>query len=429
VYKDKNKTNNHEIIILQCHVDMVCECEKGFTHDFLNDGLDLYVDGDFIKARGTTLGADNGIGLAMILAILDEKDISHPNLEAVFTTQEETTMMGASSFDTSKLKGHKMISTDGMSQDELWLGCASGTVFEYKLKKNKLGDVKNYKLFELSLTGATGGHSGMDINKNRINVIKEIVNVLKSISKEHEILISNLECGAKPNVIPLSAKVTLGIKESDFYKVKNKLTKKCEEIKKLEFDDSKNIEFYLEEKFYTDDLLSLSMTNGILDLVYNIPNGVFAKDMYGNALVSLNIGELKCNDEYIEIRFSIRSNKKEISSRLIDKVNSVKKDIENKMQHEIKETVSELLGYESKLTSKFVNDCIEIYKNEFNKKPRLIDVHVGLEVGILANSISNFEFVTIAPNIYDAHSLKERLSISSTISVYAYLKQILEHAN
>jgi len=180
---------NEETIILQCHTDMVCEKVEGSMHNFEVDGIETYIDGDFIKAKGTTLGADDGIGVAIILAILEEA-IEHPRIEAIFTTEEETTMNGAKNIDTKNLKGHKMICLDNMSEEELWTGCASHNVIEYKIKGLTKQDVSNeYDFIQIKLGGLLGGHSGIDIDKQRGNSIKIMIEIIKDLEKETNILI------------------------------------------------------------------------------------------------------------------------------------------------------------------------------------------------------------------------------------------------
>ena len=183
IFKDSTKWNKtDEGIMLQCHLDMVCEKEENSNHDFEKEGLEVYIEGDYIKAKDTTLGADNGIGVAIILAILNSNKIKHPKIEAIFTVQEETTMEGAKQIDVSMLKSKKMICLDNMNEKELWIGCAGAKIFEYEIECNRQKNSKDYILIKIEINGFRGGHSGKDISKNRGNPIKEMGNLLYDLS-------------------------------------------------------------------------------------------------------------------------------------------------------------------------------------------------------------------------------------------------------
>ena len=187
VIKEANKSSSQESIILQCHLDMVCEKDENSNHNFETDSLDLYIDDDYIRARGTSLGADNGIGIAIILSILSSKEICHPRIEAIFTVQEETTMMGAKQIDLNVLKGNKMICLDNMSEDELLVGCAGAKIFDFEIDGEIVEkNVTEYKLIKIVMNGFRGGHSGKDIAKGRGNPIKEMICFLEDIFSKYD---------------------------------------------------------------------------------------------------------------------------------------------------------------------------------------------------------------------------------------------------
>lgn len=412
-----------ETIILQSHTDMICEKIEGCTHDFEKDGIDVYIDGDYLKARGTTLGADNGIGVAITLAILDDRIIRHPRIEAIFTTEEETTMNGVKNIDTQNIKGSKMICLDNMSEEELWIGSASHTVIKHKLKGLMKQNIDNeYSVIGLTLSGLLGGHSGIDIDKNRGNSIKMMVGIIRSIQNEMNILIKSINAKGKENVIPRECTCEIAIKKEDLIKFKQKMEIIRREIKSSQLENAENIEltYIIAENKELDETFDSKSTKQIIDIINDIPNGVYHKAENGKTLVSLNIGIIETDNSDIKIVFSIRSNRELIKDELKNKIEQIK------YNYNIEETISCLLGYEHKIETEFIKKCKEIYISNFNREPKLVDMHVGLEAGFFNAKIPNLDFIAIAPNIYNAHSPQEKCSISSIERVYKYLLDILE---
>ena len=416
----KSKKSN-ESVILQCHLDMVCEKEENSNHDFKKDGLDIYIDGDFIKARETTLGADNGIGIAIILAILNSNEINHPKIEAIFTVQEETTMEGAKKIDVSMLKSKKMICLDNMNEEELWIGCAGAKIFEYEIEGTKQKNSKSYTLIKLGISGFLGGHSGKDISKNRGNPIKEMGNLLDTLSKKYNIYLKNIYGGGKVNVIPRECYSEIFIKYDDLNKIKQEIINYNKLLKKKSINKNGNISVNMIKLEQIDNnSFNLNTTKKVIKVIKDIKNGVYYKDKYGNPLVSLNIGKIENIENKIKISFSIRTNRSEVEQKLEEELNNIVK------KYKMQERKSELSGYEHKERSKFIDTCKTIYKQYFKKKPRVLDMHICLEAGFFANKIQNLDFIAIAPNIYDAHSPKERCSVSSLKKIYNYLILILK---
>ena len=423
IFKDAQNSNCTESIILQSHLDMVCEKEITSKHNFEKDGLDIYIDGDYLKARGTTLGADNGIGVAIILAILDSKEITHPPIEAIFTVAEETTMLGAQKINTSMLKGNKMICLDNMNEKELWTGCASAKIIEYEANCQETNIKEGYKLITIGLDGFKGGHSGKDINKPRGNPIIEMGMILKELQKNNEIYIKNLYSRGKVNVIPRECYCDLYIEEDKLNNVKETLTKYKEELSKR-ITDTEDLHISINELDYTvkdKTCANLTTTQNIIKIINTFPNGVYYTDQYNNPLVSLNVGVIEIKPKKIYIGFSIRSNRKEIENKLLQEL---KTNIED--QFKMDRSEKELSGYEHLKPSEFINKCVDIYKEQFNTEPRVIDMHICLEAGFFAQKIPELDFIAIAPDILDAHSPNERCSISSLERVYNYIILILK---
>ena len=422
IFKEATKCNkSNESIMLQCHLDMVCEKEEKSEHDFEKEGIDVYIEGDYIKAKDTTLGADNGIGIAIILAILNSNNIAHPKIEAIFTVQEETTMEGAKHIDVSMLKSKKMICLDSMNEEELWIGCAGAKILEYDIEGNKRKNDKDYALMKIELNGFRGGHSGKDISKNRGNPIKEMVNLLDSIPKKYNIYLKNIYGGRTVNVIPRECYTEIYIKKDDFAKIKKELLNYSKLLKEKSINDDEDINISIKEIEKIDSYsYDSNTTRKIIDIIKEIKDGVYDKDKYGNPLVSLNVGKIENFDNTVKIFFLIRTNKNEIVQKLEKELD----DIVNK--YKIQERKRELSGYEHKEKSMFIDTCQKIYRQYLRIDPKIINMHICLEAGFFSNKITGLDFIAISPNIYDAHSPKERCSISSLKKIYNYILLILK---
>ena len=422
IFKDSTKSNkSNESIMLQCHLDMVCEKEENSNHNFEKEGLDIYIEGDYIKAKDTTLGADNGIGIAIILAILSSNKINHPKIEAIFTVQEETTMEGAKQIDVSMLESKKMICLDNMNEEELWIGCAGAKIFEYEIECNRQKNSRDYTLIKIEMTGFRGGHSGKDISKNRGNPIKEMGNLLYNLSKKYNIYIKNIYGGRKVNVIPRECYSEIYIKNSDFDKINQEIINYNNLLKKKIINDNENINVNVKEIEKIDNYsYDSNTTSKVINIIKDIKNGVYYKDTNENPLVSLNIGKIESFDDKIKISFSIRTNRSEVVQKLEKELECIVS------KYKIQEGKSELSGYEHKERSTFIDTCKVIYRQCFKKDPKVIDMHICLEAGFFASKIPELDFIAIAPNIYDAHSPKERCSISSLKRIYNYIILILE---
>ena len=421
IFKDPTKWNNsEESIMLQCHLDMVCEKEENSNHDFEKEGLEVYTEGDYIKAKNTTLGADNGIGIAIILAILNSNKINHPKIEAIFTVEEETTMEGAKQIDVSMLESKKMICLDNMNEKELWIGCAGAKIFEYEIECNRQKNSKDYVLIKVEISGFRGGHSGKDISKNRGNPIKEMGNLLDDLSKKYNLYLKNIYGGRKVNVIPRECYSEIYIKNADFVKINQEIVNYNRLLKKKSINDNEDIRVNVRKIEQIDNYsYDASITSKVINIIKDIKDGVYCKDKYENPLVSLNIGKIESFSDKVKISFSIRSNRNEMVKKLEKELG----DIVSK--YKIQERKSELSGYEHKERSIFVDTCKAIYRKYFVMNPKVIDMHICLEAGFFANKIPKLDFIAIAPNIYDAHSPKERCSISSLKKVYNYIILIL----
>ncbi len=409
-----------EPVILQGHLDMVCQKEPDVNIDFERDGLDIYVDGDFIKARGTTLGADNGIAVAMILAILESDDISHPPIEAVFTTDEEMGMIGAGKLKSGVLKGKKLINIDSEEQDSLTVSCAGGSDFRMIIPVNRVNT--NATRVSISITGLKGGHSGVEINSGRINaniLAGRLIDYAKSVS---EFDIISINGGTKGNAIPSSCEIELAVYDTD--KFTTAITEYIVDLKK-EYQDRDDGEFDIEVKACgegTFEVLEKELRDKLIFMLLIAPNGVQEMSDKINGLVetSLNLGILKTERDKITMLFTLRSNKKTALEFLEKKLETFSS---------IVECTVETSGHYPPWEFNSSSELQKLYKNVFKEisgyEPSVEAIHAGLECGIFSSLIPDLDAISIGPLMYDIHTTEERLSISSVKMMYEVILKVL----
>jgi dipeptidase D len=408
IYKEATKGyENKEVLGLQSHTDMICEKVDGLDHNFLKDPLNIYIDGDYIKAKGTTLGADNGVGVSYMLAILSSKDILTPKLECIFTTQEETTMNGARKIDESKISAKKIISFDNFSEEEMWISSSNCKEWNM-LIENEYITIDNYNTYELSLQGFKGGHSGLDIDDiTRVNPIKLAIEIINNISCE--LYINKINGGSRVNIIPRDCNIQFSTKEN--------ITEG--NIKYLE-DKYEGTSVYIKKVLNNKKIIK--NTKEIIQTINKFNNGVINKDKDGNVVLSSNLGVIETNLNECIIGYSIRINDKKLGEDFVPKIYNIFK--ENKFK--IKD-YDEMIGYESKEDSKLVKYCSDEYYKVFNKNIKKVKVQACLECGFFASKIDNLEYISIAPNIYNAHSPSECFSISSAKRMWYYIQEFLNN--
>jgi len=411
IYKDASMGyEDKETIALQSHTDMICEKTPESSHNFLTDSLDLYIDGDFVKARGTSLGADNGVGVSYMLSILDSDEIKTPKLECIFTVQEETTMAGAEFIDGAKISSNKVISFDNFSEDEMWISSATSNEWLLKIDTEYIEISNDYNTYELAFENFKGGHSGFDIgDENRINPIKLGVELLKDL----DIYINEIKGGSRVNIIPRDFRIVFSTKADV-----SGLNKKVKELnKEILFGD-----IGLKVLKFNKRCFSKESTLRIINFIKDYRNGALNKDKYGNVVLSSNMGVISVIESEVLIICSLRTNDlalgKELNSEIQDSI--YENDIEIKKYEEF-------IGYFAKEDSELINKCSRIYKEMFNKDINRIKVQACLECGSFDKKISNLEYVSIGPNIYNAHSPDEMFSISSADKMFNYILNVLEN--
>ena len=407
-------------VILQGHVDMVCEKEAGCAKDMDKEGLDLFVDGDLVGAKGTTLGGDDGIAVAMALAALEDTTVQHPRLEVVLTTDEEIGMLGAAVLDVTPLQGRTMLNIDSEEEGIFTVGCAGGSsVFCHLplIREEFAGET-----LAVRVSGLVGGHSGVEINKGRANADVLLGRLLRAMSAATELRLVSAEGGSKDNAIPTAAAAVVTVADGSAAR-KAAETLAAEMKKEYRIADPG-----LTVAVETVETKSLPMdevtTGKALCMLTCLPNGVQAMSMDVPGLVetSLNLGVAELDDSEAILRFSLRSS-----------VPSAKELLSCKLQ-----TLTELLGG----TVRFHGDypawtyaresalrdrCVAMYEAQYGAKPQIVAIHAGLECGILSGKIDGLDCISFGPNLLHVHTPNERADIASVARVWEYLKAILAY--
>lgn len=421
IYKPAYKGyENADSIILQGHTDMVCQKIADSDFDFLKDSLKVYTDGDFIKAEGTTLGADNGIAVAMVLAILEDYNIPHPEIQAVFTSDEEIGMLGADALDMTCLTAKKMINLDSEEDGIVTVSCAGGSDFNLKIpfEREKLD---GYEVTVI-LTDLLGGHSGVDINKNRYNADILAGRILYKLSKEFDFSIISLNGGDKANAITNRCEIKLCVDDADAFltaadryiaEIKEEI-KSAEPNFKYELIKGEKTEFLVFEKSANDKLiLALNcVMNGILNMSADIENLVET---------SLNLGILKTEENCVSMQFALRSNKKSALFALSDKLECFAKGI-----NATYETGGFYPPWEYHADSPLRETYLATFKEVFGEEAKAEAIHAGLECAVFASKIKDIDCIAIGPSLYDVHTVNERASITSIDRTFKLLLEILK---
>lgn len=413
-----------EPIIIQGHMDMVCEKEKGVDIDFEKDGLKLYIDGDFLKAEGTTLGGDDGIAVAYALALLDSQEIAHPKLEVVITVDEEIGMLGAEAIDLSMLTGHTMLNIDSDVEGSFLTGCAGGMAVNVTLPIKRV--MQSGEKVALTITGLEGGHSGSEIDKEHGNANILMGRLLRALFEETPFGIISLAGGLKDNAIPRECVTELLVPQENVNLVKEIADKLDIELKKefMTADPSVCIEFEdLGKK--EESILDFGSVSRLIFYLRSVPNGVqhMSQVMHGMVETSLNLGIMELKEDALHTVTSIRSSVGTRKADLLDRVTAIVELLGGEAEVE-----GDYPAWEYKQDSSLRPQIAKVYKQLYGKDPVFETIHAGLECGLLSEKIKNLDCVSFGPDNFDIHTPKERLSISSTGRVWDFIVEFLRQA-
>lgn len=420
IYKNGSKGyENSKPVILQGHLDMVCQKTEDSNINFETDGLEIYVDGDFIKAKGSTLGADNGIAVAMIMSILADNNLAHPPIEAVFTTDEEIGMIGASQLNTSLLKSKKMINLDAEEGNILTVSCAGGSDFKFILPLT-FNTFKGTKI-TIQLKGLLGGHSGVEIDKGRVNANILMGRILNYLKNKIDFQLISINGGTKSNAITNYNTVELVCENPTKFK---ELAETYFNIVKSEIS-AREPNCVLEIKTENNDSFTVFNTEIKDKLIYmliTLPNGIIdmSKEIEGLVETSLNLGILKTEEKDVIFHFALRSNKVTALNNLEERLCSIAKY--NGCDFT---TGGTYLPWEFNSNSDLQKLYIATFKEKFKKVPTVAAIHAGLECAVFSSQIEDLDCIAIGPDMFGVHTTEEKLSISSTNDIFELLCEIL----
>ena len=419
-------------LILQGHMDMVWEKNKDTEFDFSTQGIELVIDGDFLKANGTTLGADNGIAIAYALAILDSDDIKHPALEVVITTDEEDGMSGVANLDFDEFDGKTLINLDTEEYGEVYVSSAGGTRTETKFifETKKIGN--GYTPISIEVKGLSGGHSGAEIHKNLGNSIKILSEVLYHLSKRYEMSLIHIDGGGKVNAIPREAVAEIAVKlDGDSIDELKKLAGLAFENILKDFKVSDKSPILAIEKIEEKNLgISLGDTLNIINFLHEVPNGVLemSKHIEGLVETSINIGFISTEIVDGNVKIRIKSLARSMANNPLNKLVEEVTDLTRKHDANIKIAASNP-SWEYKEDSKIRELIAKSFKEITGNDPVIKAIHAGLECGVFTQNIKGADVVSIGPNIYGAHTPEERMDIKSVGETWEWLLKILENYN
>ena len=410
---------NHEPVIIQGHMDMVCEKDADCTIDMGTQGLDVTHEDGWVYAKGTTLGGDDGIGVAMGLALLADKSIAHPPLEVVITVDEETGMDGAAGIDLSMLKGRKMLNIDSEEEGVFTVSCAGGCKSTISLPVARRAVYG--PCVKLTVEGLQGGHSGVEIHKNRANANKVMGEFLSRIQKIIPVAITKLAGGAKDNAIPRSCEVTLvalGMYIDRINGIAEQLQKEIRE----NYDEPEAVVRGDDVDALGGNALSTEDSAKVIALLNSVPNGVqtWSKDIDGLVQTSLNLGIAELDSE-LRLTFAVRSS-----------VEQEKRDLLLKLREQADFYGAEYTergnypAWEYRKDSQLRDLMVATYKKMFNEAPCVVAIHAGLECGLLSEKLPGLDCVSIGPNMRDIHTSREKLEIASTERTWNFVLELLK---
>ena len=419
-------------VILQAHMDMVCEKNNDTVHDFDNDPIHTYIDGDFIKAQGTTLGADNGIGMALMLAAITSDTLKHPALECLFTVDEETGLTGAFRLQDGCLNGKQLINLDSEDDGQVFIGCAGGidtlAKMHYTPIANSQLPIANSQLaIRLKVSGLMGGHSGDDINKGRGNANKILVRFLYQALSTFDIQLSTINGGNLRNAIAREAEAVIVIPMVYKEDIRVMLNHYIATIEQEIGDVEKDFSMSLETTDMPETIIPADKAKVLIQALYACPHGMTAmsKTMPGLVETSTNLASIKMKEDekgaYIEINTSQRSS-----------IESKKHDIKQMVECALALACDEVThgdgypGWAPNPKSPLLEVTKKAYSELFNAEPKVLAIHAGLECGLFLEKYPYLDMVSIGPQMFGVHSPQERLNITSTGKCWEWLKRVLE---
>jgi dipeptidase D len=413
---------NLKTVILQSHIDMVCEKNSDSNHDFLNDPIETYIDGEWLKAKGTTLGADNGIGMAAQLAVLAANDIEHGPIECLFTVDEETGLTGAFALKEGFMDGDILINLDSEDEGELFIGCAGGANTTAEFAYEEIDAPQDYFFFNVAIKGLTGGHSGDDISKNRANANKLLNRFLSQLAAKYDLYLCEIDGGNLHNAIPREARALCAVPMKHKEDVRIDMNIYTAEIENEFSVTEPNLRTELGSESPCAKAIDRDTVARLLKSVYAVHHGVYAwsQDMPGLVETSSNLASIKMVDGKIKIVTSQRSS-----------ILSSRKDMSEVVRSAFLLGGAEVTtgdgypGWKPNPASPILKVAIESYKRLFGVEPKVKAIHAGLECGLFLEKYPHLDMFSTGPTLRGVHSPDERMHIPAVDKFWQHLLDVL----
>ena len=415
---------DHEGVILQAHMDMVCEKNGDVNHDFMSDPIETWVDGEWLKAQGTTLGADNGIGISMALAAITDPNLQHPAIECLFTVDEETGLTGAMKLQDGMLQSKRLINLDSEDDGQIFIGCAGGIDTLAKMHyKSQITNDKSQIAIRLSVTGLLGGHSGDDINKGRANANQLIVWFLARIWPQTQIQLASINGGNLRNAIAREAEAVIAIPMNYKEQIRIEWNHFVAQMEGVFGEIEKDMHLDLETTDMPETFIPADKAYRFVMALCECPHGMIAmsKEMPGLVETSTNLASIKMREGYIEVNTSQRSS-----------IEASKHHLKWAVEQALSLACDEVThgdgypGWAPNPNSALLETVKKAYIDLYKSEPKVLAIHAGLECGLFLEKYPYLDMVSIGPQMYGVHSPQERLSIPSTERCYAWLCQTLK---
>ena len=407
-------------VILQGHIDMVCEKEASCPIDMAAEGLDVTHDDTCVYAKGTTLGGDDGIAAAMAMALLADDTIPHPPLEVVMTTEEEIGLLGATAIDLSQLEGRTLIDLDSEAEGVFTVSCAGGCTACISLPVERRAVYG--PCIRLTVDGLQGGHSGADIHLKRANANKIMGEFMSRIQKLMPLCLTSLSGGAKDNAIPRSCQATLVAMGINLERI-NDIAAALQEEVRANYDEPDATVQAFDVDALGGNSLSTESTAKVISLLCSAPNGVqkWSADIEGLVQTSLNLGIAKLGDRF-SATFSVRSSVNSEKQEVLDQLKALAEMLDGTYSQD-----GEYPAWEYRKESHLLDTMVRVYREMFAQEPKVEAIHAGLECGLFSQKLPGLDCVSIGPQMYDIHTTRERLEIASTERVWKFLLEVLKN--
>ncbi len=410
---------NHPPVILQGHMDMVCEQDADCSIDMQEQGLDITHNGEYVFARGTTLGGDNGIAVAFALALLSDRRIPHPPLEVVITVDEEIGMLGADAIDLSQLRGRMLINLDSEEEGVFTVSCAGGATATITLPVQRRAVYG--PCIRLCVDGLQGGHSGVEIHKNRANANKVMGELLGRVQQVMPVCLTSFSGGAKDNAIPRSCQATmvmLGMDPEPINAIAQQLQKEIRET----YDEPAAVVYGENVDALGGNALPADQTAKVAALLCAAPNGVqeMSRDIAGLVQTSLNLGIAKLEDG-LKLTFSVRSSVNKEKQTLLERLRELAQFHDADYVQ-----MGDYPAWEYRADSPLRDTMVHIYKAMFDTEPQVVAIHAGLECGLLSRKLPGLDCISIGPEMHHIHTTREKLNVASVHRTWNYLMEVLK---